>query len=136
LTSSHHSTALWLIGAVTAGLTSLYVGRLYLKTFFGTPRDKHLSNHAHESAPAMAILLIILAVGSLLIGLLWLPHIYGIHLSPFPEWLAPVLADVKQVPHHVADSTVLALMGLYTAMMAAALWFTWNKFGKETGYGE
>jgi len=44
---------LWLIGLLTAGLTSFYMFRLWFKTFFGSERfDENALGHAH--APAQA----------------------------------------------------------------------------------
>jgi NADH-quinone oxidoreductase subunit L len=45
----------------TAVLTAIYTTRLVLLTFFGTPRDHHAHDHAHESPPSMAGPLVILA---------------------------------------------------------------------------
>lgn len=59
----------WLVGTITAGMTAFYMFRLIFLTFFGKPRDKHLVEHAHESPPVMTIPLIILAIGSILVGL-------------------------------------------------------------------
>jgi NADH-quinone oxidoreductase subunit L len=47
--------------AGTALLTAIYSTRLVLLTFFGEPKDHHAYDHAHESGPAMAVPLIILA---------------------------------------------------------------------------
>ena len=60
----------WFIGTVTAGMTAFYMFRLIFLTFFGEPRDKHLYEHAHENPPVMTIPLMVLAVGSVLAGLL------------------------------------------------------------------
>jgi NADH-quinone oxidoreductase subunit L len=120
---------------MTAGLTALYVSRLYFKTFFGTPRDRHLYDHAHESAPSMTIPLWILAGASIGVGYLWLPHQF-FHFAPFEQWLKPLLADIPATEHHASAAQVLALMAFYTGMAAAALWFCYKKFGQETGFGE
>ena len=39
---------LWLVGLITAGLTSFYMFRLWFKTFFGKP---HESQHGHSEVP-------------------------------------------------------------------------------------
>ncbi len=42
---------LWLVGLVTAGLTSFYMFRLWFKTFWGSERfDEHALAHGHENA--------------------------------------------------------------------------------------
>jgi NADH-quinone oxidoreductase subunit L len=52
-----------------AGLTAFYSWRLILVTFHGRPRDPHLYDTAHESAPVVLVPLGFLAAGSLLAGL-------------------------------------------------------------------
>ena len=59
---------LFYISVAGAGLTSFYMFRLWYMTFLGTPRDKHVYDHAHESTPAMLVPLVILAVMSVISG--------------------------------------------------------------------
>ena len=63
--------AFWvLVGA--AAMTSFYSWRLMFLTFYGTPRgDAHAHEHAHESPATMTIPLGVLAVGSVLAGMVW-----------------------------------------------------------------
>jgi NADH-quinone oxidoreductase subunit L len=50
------------LGALlTAGMTAFYMFRMVILTFFGTPRDHHKYDHAHESPPNMWVPLVILA---------------------------------------------------------------------------
>jgi len=57
---------IFFIGALlTAGMTAFYMFRMVIMTFFGTPRDHHKYNHAHESPPNMTVPLVILAVLSI-----------------------------------------------------------------------
>ena len=43
---------LWLVGLITAGLTSFYMFRLWFKTFFGPERfDEHALAHGHSTHP-------------------------------------------------------------------------------------
>jgi NADH:ubiquinone oxidoreductase subunit 5 (subunit L)/multisubunit Na+/H+ antiporter MnhA subunit len=51
---SHHP-ALFAVAGFTAFLTTFYMTRLMLLTFWGTPRDGDRFGHAHESGPTMAI---------------------------------------------------------------------------------
>jgi NADH-quinone oxidoreductase subunit L len=59
---------LFYISVAGAGMTSFYMFRLWFMTFLGTPRDKHVYDHAHESTPAMLVPLVILAVMSVISG--------------------------------------------------------------------
>ena len=102
---------LWVMGVVTSLLTATYMFRLVFLTFHGTRRaappasgghDDHAvhghaahghggghgSGHLHDAPPAMAIALIVLALGSVLAGYLGVPHALGGHNS-LAEWLKP-----------------------------------------------
>jgi NADH-quinone oxidoreductase subunit L len=86
--SSGH-TVLWLVAVVTAFLTATYMFRLLYLAFFGTSRtpavaDAHHGHgahgghgHVHDAPPAMAIVLIVLAVGSVAAGWIGIPHALG-----------------------------------------------------------
>jgi len=95
----HHFPILWAGGFLTAGMTAFYMFRLYFLTFEGSFRgndkalqarllaaagkttddehgeggDGHHANHPHESGWQMAMPLVVLAVPSVLIGLLGMP---------------------------------------------------------------
>jgi len=71
----HGHKVIWFVGTFTAFLTAFYMFRLIFLTFFGKPREEHLYEHAHESPPVMTVPLVVLALGSALVGLLALaPH--------------------------------------------------------------
>src|SRR5689334_9285990 len=91
------SWAYWLIGVVTAFITSFYMFRLWFMTFFGQYRGEAESSHGHddhashahghggihESPAVMLVPLVILAILSFVGG--WI----GIH-NRFADFLAPV----------------------------------------------
>jgi NADH-quinone oxidoreductase subunit L len=52
----------YVVLAGTAMMTAIYTTRLVLLTFFGEPKDHHAYEHAHESGPAMAAPLVVLAI--------------------------------------------------------------------------
>ncbi len=64
--------------------TAFYMGRQISMVFFGTQRDP--TYHPHESGKTMTTPLVVLAVGSLLVGAINLP---GLHW--LTHWLEPVL---------------------------------------------
>ena len=104
---------LWLIGAATSLLTATYMFRLVFLTFHGPPsphggfgaaglapsHDSHPpSPHGgfgaaglHDAPPAMALVLIVLALGSVLAGYIGVPHALGGH-NQLAAWLAPSFA--------------------------------------------
>ncbi len=71
--------AFWLLVAAAA-MTSFYSWRLMFMTFFGYARgDVHTHDHAHESPLTMLIPLGVLAVGSVLAGMVWYNSFFGDH---------------------------------------------------------
>src|SRR5580700_2043059 len=66
--ANHHAPWMYWVGVVTAGMTAFYVFRAMFLTFFGSYRGHE---HPHESPPVMWIPLAILAVLSLVGGLLF-----------------------------------------------------------------
>ncbi len=113
-----HSIVLWFLGALTAGLTSFYMFRLYFLTFRSTFRGTHAQeHHLHESPSRMTIPLIILAVLSLVGGFIGLPKVFGGH-HYLEAFLKPVFEDSSfRLVHHLSGSTELILMGVAVAVM-------------------
>ena len=85
-------TLLWVVGLLTALLTAVYMFRLVFLVFHGEPRSvsSHAAGdhdaghghsqpgaHLHDAPPAMALALVVLAVGSALAGYLGLAHAFG-----------------------------------------------------------
>jgi NADH-quinone oxidoreductase subunit L len=87
---------LWAILFVGAGVTAFYVFRAVFLTFFGKRRySDEAAHHLHESPAIMTIPLIILAVGSVLAGLVGIPAILG-GANQFHHFLEPSLGPI----HH------------------------------------
>lgn len=59
---------LFLLPLVTAGITAFYMFRMWFLTFFGTPRDHHVYDHAHESPGVMTAPMVILAFFAVTVG--------------------------------------------------------------------
>ncbi|PWJ12490.1 NADH-quinone oxidoreductase subunit L [Jannaschia seohaensis] len=69
--------AFWIL-VVAAAMTSFYSWRLMFLTFYGKPRgDKHTHEHAHESPMNMVAPLGVLAVGSVLAGMVFYGPYFG-----------------------------------------------------------
>jgi len=82
------SPVLFWMGLAGAVLTAFYMMRLYVMTFEGEPRDRHVYDHAHESPKVMTWPLILLAVLTVVIGpLAW----HNIMLAP-PTGVEPAAA--------------------------------------------
>ncbi|MGH7572515.1 MAG: NADH-quinone oxidoreductase subunit L, partial [Gemmatimonadota bacterium] len=89
---------LWAIGLLTAGLTALYMFRLFFLTFHGDFRGTDEERaHVHESPLPMAVPLSVLGVLSVVGGWIGVPHALGGPLGEIPNalerWLEPVFAD-------------------------------------------
>src|SRR6202046_1487671 len=120
--SEHGSWVFWLVGVITAFITSFYMFRLLFMTFFGDYKgikvDDHGHAHAtqghgdhdhaepHESPMVMLVPLIILAILSTIGGLV------GIH-NGFEHFLEPVFGS--EFPKAITEgtgSTEWLLMGV------------------------
>jgi NAD(P)H-quinone oxidoreductase subunit 5 len=130
---------LWAAGFITAGMTAFYMFRLYFLTFEGSFRgnDKalqaqllaaagksaadanehvhgHASDHPHESGWQMAMPLAVLAVPSVLIGLLGTPW-----NSRFARLLDP--REATHMAEHFSWSEFLPLAGASVAISVAGI---------------
>ena len=112
---------LWAVGAVTAALTAYYTWRMVALTFFGEERFDHHHVHPHESPLVMTLPLMVLAVLSILGGLLGLPPVLHVpHL--LAEWLAPVTDAGNRIlaashgEHHLSHTLEWILLGVGSAI--------------------
>jgi NADH-quinone oxidoreductase subunit L len=157
---------LWIVGMVTSLLTAIYMFRLIFLTFHG-PRavaaarghgpaapahghghDHGHAPHLHDAPPAMAIPLMLLALGSVVAGYVGVPHAIGgaNHIEAFLEPAfhpPPTMVRVSGQPGHAAtpvtsahaaapdhgaaegvhadESTELTLMGVSSALALAGI---------------
>ncbi|MGE4512645.1 MAG: NADH-quinone oxidoreductase subunit L [Chryseobacterium sp.] len=119
----------WVILFILAAITATYMFRLYYLTFHGefrgTEEQKH---HLHESPTNMTLPLIVLAILSVVGGLINLPHFIGHgHYAKLMEWLKPVLTEesFKQMEATLSGvpfGTEMILLGA-TVLMFFAVWF-------------
>lgn len=73
-----HSPVLWFFGQVASMLTAFYMFRLLYLTFYRKFRGTHeQEHHLHESPKTMTIPLIVLAILSVVGGVLGLPEFWG-----------------------------------------------------------
>src|ERR1043165_7661203 len=68
---------LWLVGIIAASFTSFYMFRVLILTFHGTARYGEDVDHVHASPPSMLTPLAVLAIWSILAGLLGVPPVLG-----------------------------------------------------------
>ena len=124
----------WAIGIVVAVMTAFYMFRLIGLTFWGESRvDEHVEPRIHESPPVMTWPLILLAVPSVVLGLLlgW-PLGDGL----LNRWLEPVFEEATHVLGHTEEAFNVfgidgALLGASVAVAVIGVVVGWRFFGVE-----
>jgi NADH-quinone oxidoreductase subunit L len=119
---------LWVVGILTSLLTATYMFRLLFLAFHGpSPSAPQVARgaahgHLHDAPPAMAVALVVLAVGSIAAGYIGLPHALG-GSNRLEQFLAPSFeAGEAAGEHEVAgESLELGLMGVSTLVAAAGI---------------
>ena len=92
----HHDPVMWGLAIVGSALTSFYMFRVFILTFYGEFRGtEKQAHHLHESPMTMTLPLIILAVLSVGGGLINLPHFAGGN-EFLAHWLAPLLPEAGE----------------------------------------
>jgi NADH-quinone oxidoreductase subunit L len=123
---------LWVVGALTSFLTATYMFRLVYLTFHGerrhdapAPAAGHDAGHGahghaatavaahgaphgvpHDAPPAMALVLVVLAIGSVAAGYVGVPHAIGGH-NALGAWLEPAF----EVPGGITTTEEVAEAG-------------------------
>jgi NADH-quinone oxidoreductase subunit L len=136
--SKHGSWILWLVGVITAGLTSFYMFRLWFMTFFGEYKphanigethaaspapaghghgDDHGHGHGHgvhESPWVMLAPLVVLAVLTFVGGWVGVPQFMGGH-NKIGHFLEPVTHSEAAVKGEIATASENATEAASTA---------------------
>jgi NADH-quinone oxidoreductase subunit L len=138
------SKPLWAIGLLTAGMTSFYMFRLWFKTFFGPEYveqhaahghhdDSHHAHGVHESPWIMLFPLVVLAILSVIGGLVGVPAALGGH-NELEHFLEPVFATAAPVATEAASHGLeftLAAVSVLTALVG--LGFAWLFYVSRRG---
>jgi NADH-quinone oxidoreductase subunit L len=114
-----HRPVLFAVGLVTALLTAFYMTRLLVLAFWGRFRGDHeAEHHVHESPWTMLAPLVLLAVGSIVVGYQW--------LIPLLSFVQPAfrLAAEGGAAHHAAWLPYLATVVAALGIAAAAYLFS------------
>jgi NADH-quinone oxidoreductase subunit L len=135
---------LWFIGVVGAFMTAFYMFRLIYMTFYGESRvDHEVLHHAHESPPVMTVPLIILAVLSIVGGLVlgvppehgWIHRFLGAIVSHGPLHAAGGVAEAAAMADeqvgggafHALDVLLMIISVLVGALGWGLAWFLYTK---------
>ncbi len=117
--ASELNPAIFVILAFTALLTAFYMGRQFFMVFSGAPRTR-AAGAANENGPLVTIPLILLAVLSVVGGVLNLPGV-----ATLEHWLEHTISAV----HPAAFNLVLAAIALVLAL--AGLGLAWMVYGRQ-----
>ncbi len=72
--AQHKSVTLFIVAVIVAALTAFYMGRLLVVVFFGNGKPSH-SGELKESPPVMTVPLIVLAIASIVAGVIGIDEI-------------------------------------------------------------
>lgn len=125
-----HSTTFYVVGVITAGLTSFYMFRMMYLTFWGKFRGTHeQEHHLHESPANMTIPLIILAILSAIAGMIGVPAVLGGH-HELGAYLAPVFEQSTKLlgEHELSHNTEWILMGTSVLIALLAMGYAYSKY--------
>jgi len=130
---------LYVLGLLTALLTSFYMFRLIFLTFHGKPRYDEHKVHVHESPWSMLGPLVVLAVLSVIGGWIAAPALWG-GTDYFTNFLGPVFGSheaseaLGEAAAHSLEIT-LAVVAVVSALigLAVAWWLYLNKPEKADG---
>jgi len=127
---------LWLIGLVTAGITAFYMTRFMALTFWGEERfrkahkndshgdgNDHGAVEPHESPRSMTLPLQVLALGSVVAGLLGIPVALslGKDINFIEHWLDPVIVNVHESGAEHASLHHVDLMEYVSMVLAVGI---------------
>jgi len=115
-----HHRPLFVVGVATAALTAFYMFRLYFVALLGKARSDQ-AGHAHESKAVMVVPLVLLAVGSVVMGLVGVERYLVGGALEVTGWQTALLA-----PFHHAPTAAFAGLGAAAAGVLAA----WALYGR------
>src|ERR1019366_4938933 len=115
--AAEHNHALFVLGVAVAALTTFYMFRLVFVAFLGAPKSA-AAGHAHESPPVMLWPLRLLAVFSVIGGLIGVEQLYG---RQFPvEHVEQNASFVRQIVAPILNAPLAAVTGLLAVLVGVA----------------
>ena len=123
----------WVLGFIGALCTAFYMFRLIFMTFYGKFRSSQaVEQHIHESPAAMTVPLIVLAMLSIVGGVINIPEALG-----GGHWLANFLSPIfaysnaRVAPIHLDHNTEYMLMAASAVGAIGMAIFAYNKYAKR-----
>jgi len=121
------------VGLGGALMTAFYMFRLYTLTFLGGFRGTEAqAAHVHESPIAMTLPLIVLAILSVIGGLIGIPEVFAKDAHSLGNFLTPIFAQSAALAteHHLEASQEYLFMGVSTLLIAGIIFYTINSYKK------
>ena len=131
--ASQNLYLVWGVALATSLLTVFYMFRLFFLTFYGTARaSEEKMRHIHESPRSMTVPLILLAVLSVIGGLINVPESL-LGSASLTEFLAPVFASSSLIltEHPLAHRTEYTLMGVIIVATLQVIGVTYSRYVKK-----
>jgi NADH-quinone oxidoreductase subunit L len=121
------SKILWVVGAITALLTAIYMTRMMVMTFWGKERFDVGHHHPHESPKIMTVPLIVLAILSTIGGFIGIPYAFvNRDINVIEHTLEPVIAHLPVITDHahLSEERILALGSVAIALIGIGIGWT------------
>ncbi|HEY4786757.1 MAG TPA: proton-conducting transporter membrane subunit, partial [Bacteroidales bacterium] len=125
---------IWTLGILGSLMTAFYMFRLLYLTFSGSFRGtEEQKHHIHESPKVMTIPLTILAILSVVGGIINIPSVFGGEAS-LQSFLAPLFTNMSKevVPEGVSHGMELLLMIIAAIGAIVMIVFAWYRFVKAS----
>lgn len=131
---------LWVLGALTALMTSFYMFRLFFLTFLGKERiQPEAKKHLHESPATMTFPLVVLAIGAATAGFLQTPFFAG-GIDTLNQYFRPILQpgialqaqwETPLSLHALDHSMEVLLAGISVGLAVVGLFFAMRLLGRD-----
>ncbi len=118
LDSGDLGVVLGIVGILGAGLTAFYMFRLYFRAFWGPrPEGGYDVPHPHPSGRAMAVPVIVLAIGATFIGWLQVPGGWQL----VDDWLEPALTAAPDIEVTTTAEVIASVASVALCLVAIAI---------------
>ena len=122
-----HSPVIFGLLLFGALLTTFYMFRLLFLVFHGSYRG---NAHPHESPLTMTIPLMVLAVLSVVGGVLNLPHLFGGH-EPMKHFLETAVDGIRFEHLELSAMTEIILMSITTILVGVVIYMAYGRFAQK-----
>lgn len=128
-----YSPIFYILALGGALMTAFYMFRLYSITFLGKFRGtQEQEDHLHESPKLITIPLIVLAVLSVIGGLIGIPEVIKENSHALNNFLAPIFADgyALRQGQHLSHTTEWILIAISVVLVLIMIFWAWKKYAR------